>query len=812
MSRASSIAALCLFAFACQSSSDDSRVRRTTTKLLVTRTVDAHGDTYVRSGSPNQNQGSDPIIRLQSSGKNRGLLFFDKAAIQSAVGTDTLRSATLEISIDVTGNNWGPTGRPIAIHRLLHASSEYASTWNCATDSSIYNSQANCSAADGTAWSMDAADPASRPWQGTASATTTIVDNQTGAVGFDVTQDIAAILAGTWQGHGFLLKKVNESENGQIDFASRERAPAPRLILSIDAVPPSMDAGTMDSGVDGGVRTRRFITTRDAYLREGQPNQNFGSESILRIQASGRNRAVLGFDIQQAISAADGEHVGAARIELAISQTYNNWGSDRSIGAHRLRHAWTEYGSTWNCAHDPDVTNSIESDCVEPWVMWAPNLPQEQVAWIDPPSDVVLISNEQTGTISFDVSREIACAIAGYGTFNGFIIKKEAESQSGQVEFHSRETGAPPALVVEYVSGSAGLRVTESQCLGTPAPDAGTPDAGGCQPSGPDTDCDGTDDDCDQSTDEDYVASQTSCGVGACASIGETSCVDGHGEDTCTPGIPASTDTTCNAIDDDCDGTSDENYAGSTTSCGVGACAATGTMACTDGNVHDTCVAGTPGTTDVTCDGVDDDCDGQADEAFAPQSTSCGVGACAATGTTTCEQGVHADTCVAGPPTNDANCDGVDNDCDGAVDDKLGFSCALCQPVVVAASQGVDGEVSFPIATTLALPQVVPAVSGSAIGTLVVSRTGGTCSYLGDGSSLYSFAACTDGLQAGDTFATELLNLRLEGTSSSAIAARMSLETCGGAYGLPAKILTPPDLEYGMNSELGSKPASSTSS
>ena len=60
------------------------------------------------------------------------------------------------------------------------------------------------------------------------------------------------------------------------------------------------------------------------------------------------------------------------------------------------------------------------------------------------------------------------------------------------------------------------------------------------------------------------------------------------------------------------------------------------------------------------CDNLDNDCDGTIDT-FA---TSCGVGACAATGV--CMAGF--DTCTAGAPATEL-CDGLDNDCDGTVDD-----------------------------------------------------------------------------------------------------------------------------------------------
>jgi hypothetical protein len=88
------------------------RAAGTAAALQVSRTVDAIGDTYVRCGSPNQNQGSEPIIRLQSSGKNRALLFFDPAAIHAAVAGGALSSATLEHAIDDAASNWGATGRP----------------------------------------------------------------------------------------------------------------------------------------------------------------------------------------------------------------------------------------------------------------------------------------------------------------------------------------------------------------------------------------------------------------------------------------------------------------------------------------------------------------------------------------------------------------------------------------------------------------------------------------------------------------------------------------------------------------------------
>ncbi len=66
----------------------------------------------------------------------------------------------------------------------------------------------------------------------------------------------------------------------------------------------------------------------------------------------------------------------------------------------------------------------------------------------------------------------------------------------------------------------------------------------------------------------------------------------------------------CNAVDDDCDGNTDESLG--SFACGTGACAATAT-ACAMGTLG-MCSPGTPGANDSTCNGIDDDCDGLVDE------------------------------------------------------------------------------------------------------------------------------------------------------------------------------------------------------
>jgi hypothetical protein len=128
-------------------------------------------------------------------------------------------------------------------------------------------------------------------------------------------------------------------------------------------------------------------------------------------------------------------------------------------------------------------------------------------------------------------------------------------------------------------------------------------------------------------------------------------------------------ETLCNGIDDDCDGAVDEEYVATSSSCGQGGCAATGQRTCVAGTVQDSCQPGAPAATDASCDGVDDNCNGLLDEGYNPSATQCGSGACASTGMRSCVNGAVVDNCQPGTATADTNCNAIDDDCDTRSDE-----------------------------------------------------------------------------------------------------------------------------------------------
>lgn len=86
-----------------------------------------------------------------------------------------------------------------------------------------------------------------------------------------------------------------------------------------------------------------------------------------------------------------------------------------------------------------------------------------------------------------------------------------------------------------------------------------------------------------------------------------------------------------------------------------------------------------PGKTDI-CDGIDNNCNLLIDEDFVQTPTNCGVGACQSTGMLQCILGAEVNSCIPGTPvsTDDSTCDGIDDNCNGQVDEDCEIT-SICQ-------------------------------------------------------------------------------------------------------------------------------------
>jgi hypothetical protein len=201
-----------------------------------------------------------------------------------------------------------------------------------------------------------------------------------------------------------------------------------------------------------------LAATKDAFLREGHEDTNEGACERLRIQSSGDNRAVVAFNLAGIPTSG----LVSATLVLDIAENSNNWGpSGRPVDAHRLLVDWTEGngrntifvgggptirgtgpGVTWHCATDDDISNQ-KPDSPALW---------NGGTFAAATAPAVLHQNGFTGAVSWEVTADILA-----GASFGWVIKKQAEGQNGQVRYYSREgaalagnPGLAPRLILNY--------------------------------------------------------------------------------------------------------------------------------------------------------------------------------------------------------------------------------------------------------------------------------------------------------------------------------------------------------------------------
>jgi hypothetical protein len=206
--------------------------------------------------------------------------------------------------------------------------------------------------------------------------------------------------------------------------------------------------------------------------------------------------------------------------------------------------------------------------------------------------------------------------------------------------------------------------------------------------------CNGLDDECDGQTDEDLDARPCPLSLGVCNGITDT-CQGGAGWSGCEYGPRYELEEqTCDGRDNDCDGQTDEGLTVRPCPLAEGVCAAA-TQLCQGAAGWSTCEYGPyhEPTTEHSCDGRDNDCDGQTDEDLVGQPCPLDLGVCAGSGAQRSCQGPAGWTSCDYDPAYEAGdevtCDELDNDCDGLTDEGL---LVLAPELGAQASDGLDNN------------------------------------------------------------------------------------------------------------------------
>ncbi len=178
--------------------------------------------------------------------------------------------------------------------------------------------------------------------------------------------------------------------------------------------------------------------------------------------------------------------------------------------------------------------------------------------------------------------------------------------------------------------------------------------------------CNGQDDNCNGVIDDSTTDSGGSCGQSNTSpcKFGQTQCH--NGALLCVGNVDPTIET-CNGKDDNCNGTVDDNPSGVGTDCGQSndAPCKFGTTQCQAGAIK--CVGNVDPKTE-TCNGLDDNCNGTVDDSPTGGGASCGQSAVfpCSLGTMQCQSGALACTGNVDPKVE--ACNGVDDNCDGKID------------------------------------------------------------------------------------------------------------------------------------------------
>ncbi len=223
--------------------------------------------------------------------------------------------------------------------------------------------------------------------------------------------------------------------------------------------------------------------------------------------------------------------------------------------------------------------------------------------------------------------------------------------------------------------GECGIGVIE--CVSTTSATCSTNPGASEDESQPEV-CDNRDNDCDSQIDEDFSVGDLCEGIGECG-WGVLECATPT-TSRCSTDLGGSQyagrSELCDSLDNNCDGETDENWPQLGQSCEnpYSGCGGSGVWRCTPDETGIYCDWTPDPDADEICDNLDNDCDGVTDEDFGVGLPCDGVGECGI-GVRECASEMTARCSTEAGGSQDQSeteiPDGLDNDCDGQIDEAI---------------------------------------------------------------------------------------------------------------------------------------------
>jgi hypothetical protein len=181
---------------------------------------------------------------------------------------------------------------------------------------------------------------------------------------------------------------------------------------NVDETPASY-SWTVEAPVDCGPEVT-VSANADAWIDQNSSGNNYGSDSILKVQAKSSNnfRALVRFDMPASIP--QGCVVQSATLRLYAASSK----SGRTLQAFRIAGSWSENSVKWN--NQPQTTDSAAT------------------------------TNSGSGYRQWNVTGQVQ-AMYDAGANNGFLIRDSKDKGDAEQQFHSREKGeSMPQLVISF--------------------------------------------------------------------------------------------------------------------------------------------------------------------------------------------------------------------------------------------------------------------------------------------------------------------------------------------------------------------------